>query len=125
MQQNLKNSNESSLLKFLALQKKFYSLAVDVEISVKQTERKLNKLIPKARVDSELAEFLISVKEQGENVLKLLHETRNFLQEIVNDAEVVENAKKRDLIKDYQMYIELLQSEINKFHDSQRIKKSA
>lgn len=125
MQQNLKNSNESSLLKFLALQKKFYSLAVDVEISVKQTERKLNKLIPKARVDSELAEFLISVKEQGENVLKLLHETRNFLQEIVNDAEVVENAKKRDLIKDYQMYIELLQSEINKFHDSERIKKSA
>lgn len=125
MQQNLKNSNESSLLKFLSLQKKFYSLSVDVEISVKQTERKLNKLIPKARVDSELAEFLISVKEQGENVLKLLHETRNFLQEIVNDAEVVENAKKRDLIKDYQMYIELLQSEINKFHDSQRIKKSA
>lgn len=125
MQVNSKNSNESSLIKFLALQKKFYSLAVEVEISVKQTERKLSKLIPKARLDSELAEFIISVKEQGENVLKLLYDAKHFLQEVISDAEVIENAKKRDLIKDYQMYIEALQSELNQLYDSERIKKSA
>lgn len=114
----------NAFLKIIDMPRRFYSLSVDIEISIKQTERKLNKLISKAKKDSDLAELLISVKEQGEKTLAMLADTKAFLEGVVNDANVIDNARKVNLIENYKMLIEGIENQNKLIYDIRRASKT-
>jgi hypothetical protein len=97
------------LNKYLDMPKKFYGIAVEADIACKQVERATKELIPRARGDEQLSDYLMKVCELYEKTDKLITDTKALLQEIGYDCKaVMEGADIRNKMREHLDMIDVL-----------------
>lgn len=88
------------LLKYLEMTRKFMDKAVEIEISIKQNQRSIEKLIPKAKKDTELADLIITTTTVNEKAMDFIMYTKELLQQVANDEHVLNGARYRNQLDD-------------------------
>lgn len=118
---------KDSRLKYLEISDAFNARATEVDLFCKQSQlicEKLAKKLSREKADPRneyLREFVVKVAKNNERTIELLSYMKGFLQDILNDSQVlIDGAILRDKLKDQSITIEVLMETQNKLVDDLR-----